>query len=69
MTAEEYWKALCQKNPVFSEKEVVSIKVNKLQAIVKQAHAKGVEFNKSTHDNDSRKKENFFDLFFNNKRN
>lgn len=43
MTAEEYWKALCAKNPALANREVVTIKVSGLKAMVKQAHDKGFE--------------------------
>lgn len=43
MNAEEYWKALCAKNPALAEREVVTLKVTGLKAMVKQAHDKGFE--------------------------
>ncbi|MPN38719.1 hypothetical protein SDC9_186244 [bioreactor metagenome] len=43
MTAEEYWKALCVKNPALTERETVTIRVSGLKAMIKQAHGKGYE--------------------------
>ena len=43
MTAEEYWQAVCDKNPILAEREVVKLKVTGIKEMVKQAHEKGVE--------------------------
>ena len=43
MTAEEYWQAICAKNPALAEREVVTLKVTGIRAMLKQAHEKGVE--------------------------
>jgi len=43
MNAEEYWRALCKKNPAFLTRDVVKIKVSGIEKMVKQAHDKGYE--------------------------
>ena len=43
MTAEEYWQAICPKNPALAEREVVTLRVTGIKAMVKQAHEKGME--------------------------
>jgi len=43
MTAQEYWDAVKVKNPALANKDVVTIKVSSIEAMVKQAHQKGVE--------------------------
>ncbi len=43
MTAEEYWQAICAKNPALAEREVVTLRVTGIKAMAKQAHEKGVE--------------------------
>lgn len=34
MNAEEYWQALCAKNPALAEREVVTLKVTGLKALL-----------------------------------
>lgn len=43
MTAEEYWQAICAKNPALAEREVVTLRVTGIKAMVRQAHEKGME--------------------------
>ena len=59
MTAEEYWQAVCDKNPVLAEREVVKLKVTGIKAMVKQAHEKGVE-----HCRENMQMQNLFDTLF-----
>ena len=59
MTAEEYWQAICAKNPALAEREVVKLKVTGIKAMVKQAHEKGVE-----HCREHMQTQNPFDALF-----
>ena len=34
MTAEEYWQAICAKNPALAEREVVTLRVTGIKAMV-----------------------------------
>lgn len=68
MNAEEYWQALCAKNPALAKREVVTIKVSGLKAMVKQAHEKGFEACAELIPSHPAGGNGFFDGIFNGKR-
>lgn len=43
MTFEDYWNKVCDKNKSFKDRDMVTIKVSSIRALMEQAYNKGYE--------------------------